>query len=465
LDSLTQKTTEDPTLWLPKALEGAVRWLVATLENKAGPGKVWIDTANRKEYTWDAPLRHLVIKGGRGSGKSHSVARILDNIGVNMPVRMLCTRETQKSIEESVYMLLTDVIAELGHSEHYDIKKTTIDGSNGSCFLFAGLRQQDIAKLKSTERIKLAWCEESHVLSEKSLDVLTPTIREENSVIIYTYNPELEDDPVHARFALDPQPDVCVVTMNYRDNPWFPEVLEKERQRTYRMDKSEGKVKYNWIWEGHCLPAVEGAIFTAEIARLKEQGRIRPLDYDPRGLVHVVMDLGYGVMAAILVQKFASTVQVIGYHELYHSTYHDLTMELEPLKYRWGKVFMPHDAAHRDPKYGQSHTEVMQGLGWTVEAIPQVGVENYIEAGRELFNNIYISDKPECDQLMRCLRRWRYQIADTSTGTTKITAPLKDEFSHGGEAFCYTGVVADQLINEDHVIADPYAGLRSGYAA
>ncbi len=445
------------TLKIPKKLERAVKWLVATLEDNCGPGK-----------EFEIPLRHLVIKGGRGSGKSHSVARIIVNVCNQLSIRALCTRETQKSIEESVYQLLIDVIEELGLSGSFQQLKTHINGVNGSAMLFAGLRQHDIAKLKSTERIKLAWCEEAHVLSEKSLDVLTPTIREEGSVIIYTYNPELEDDPVHARFALDPQDDVCVVTMNWRDNPWFPEVLEKERQRLFEKDKSEGKVKYNWVWEGQTLPAVEGAIFAAEIARLQEQGRVLPLDYDPRGKVHVVMDLGYGVMTAILVQKFASTVQIIGYRQLTHSTYHDLTMDLEKLPYRWGKVFMPHDASHRDPKYGKSHYEVMKELGWTTAEIPQIGIENYISAGRDMFANVYIaSDKDpsgeDCSVLMRCLRRWRYQVSDTNTGSIKTMPPMKDEFSHGGEAFCYTAVVADELINDMALPKAPFKGYQ-GYA-
>lgn len=444
------KTKDDDTLWLPAKLRKAVHWLIATIDGECGP--------DHPEFK--VPLRHLILKGGRGSGKSHSVARILSQIGVLRAVRILCTRETQKSIEESVMQLLDDVIHDLGYESHYNIKKTTIDGANGSQFLFAGLRQQDVAKLKSTERIMLCWCEEAHVLSEKSLDVLSPTIREENSVIIYTYNPELEDDPVHARFALDPQPDVCVVTMNHSDNKWFPKVLEKERLRSYELDKSEGKVKYNWIWEGHTLPAVEGAIFATECARLSEQRRIRPLDYDSSGKVHVIMDLGYGVMTAILAQKFASTVQVIGYLELYHSTYHDLTLELHKFKYQWGKVFMPHDASHRDPKYGKSHYEVMQELGWETAEIPQIGIENYISMGRDMFGNVYISDNDDCAVLIRCLRRWRYQVTDTNTGSTKTMQPMKDEFSHGGEAWCYTAVVADELINETLVISDPYAGFR-----
>jgi phage terminase large subunit len=429
-------------------------WLLATIDGECGPGE-----------RFEVPLRHLIIKGGRGSAKSHSVARMFVNIAKKYPIRLLCTRETQKSIEESVYQLLSDVISELGYEDFFLQKKTSIDGENGSSFLFAGLRQQDVAKLKSTERILLCWCEESHVLSEKSLDVLTPTIREKNSVIVYTYNPELEDDPVHARFALDPQPDVCVVDLNWRDNPWFPEVLNKERLRTLKTDKTEGKTKYNWIWEGQCLPAVEGAIFAAEVARMREAGRVRPLEYDRSGLVHVVMDLGYGVMSAILVQKFASTVQIIGYKEMYHSTYYDLTKELEKLDYRWGKVFMPHDASHKDPKYGKSHYQVMQELGWKTEDVPQIGVESYIKSGRTLFDNVYIADTEECGVLLRCLRRWKYQMTDNS-GSMKTLPPMKDEFSHGGEAFCYTAVVADKLVNETHQIADPYAALRTGsYAA
>jgi phage terminase large subunit len=465
LASQTLKTKDEDTLWLPGKLEHAVNWLIATIDGECGPGK-----------EFEVPLRHLILKGGRGSGKSHSVARILAQVGVLRSVRMLCTRETQKSIEESVMQLLDDVIHELEYESHYDIKKTTIDGANGSQFLFAGLRQQDVAKLKSTERIMLCWCEEAHVLSDKSLDVLSPTIREENSVIIYTYNPELEDDPVHARYALDPQDDVCVVTMNWSDNKWFPAVLEKERLRSYELDKTEGKTKYNWIWEGETLPAVEGAIFAAEVAKLQERGRYRPIDYDSSGRVHVVMDLGYGVMTAILVQKFASTIQIIGYRELYHSTYHDLTTNLEKLPYRWGKVFMPHDASHRDPKYGKSHFDVMEELGWKIHyespgvSIPQIGIENYVAAGRDMFQNTYIANNPDpsgetCEQLMRCLRRWRYQVVDTNTGSTKTMPPMKDQFGHGGEAFCYTAVVADMLVNETAPITNPYKGFQGGYAA
>ena len=434
-------------LSLPKKLERPIRWLLATIDGECGEGK-----------EFETPLRHLVIKGGRGSAKSHSVARALVNIATQRQIRILCTRETQKSIEESVYQLLVDVIAELGF-ECFDPQKTTILGP-GSQFLFAGLRSQDIAKLKSTERIMICWVEEAHVISKKSLEVLTPTIREENSVIVYTYNPELEDDPVHAEFALEPQPDVCVVDLNWRDNKWFPKVLEGERQRTYRNDRTKGKTKYHWIWEGHTLPAVEGAIFAHEVGEFQTQGRFMPLDYDAKGKVHVVMDLGYGVTTWALWQRFASTMQCIDYYEFYESKYSIMSsvVRKDHEHVRWGKVFMPHDASHKDPKTAESHRDVMRGLGWEVEDIPQIGIENYISEGRELFSNAYISNVERetstegvwyergGQRFLACLKRFRRNIPET---TGHPGQPLKDEFSHGGETWCYTAVIAEEMTNDE----------------
>jgi len=437
---------------LPPKLKRPVEWLIATIEGKCGPGK-----------KFEVPMRHLVLKGGRGSGKSHSVARILVNIIGNYGVRALCTRETQKSIEESVYQTLCDIITDLDFDEYFDKQKTTIYGPNGSQFIFAGLRTQDINKLKSTERIQLAWVEEAHAVSEKSLEVLGPTIREENSVIIYTYNPELEDDPVHARYALDPQPDVCVVELNWRDNPWFPEVLQGERERTFRLDKSPDKTRYNWIWEGKTLPAVEGAIFANEVGTFQGESRFRPIDHDTSGMVHGVMDLGWGVMTLALWQRFASTMQCIAYYEETNMTYADLTDMVKKAhpKFRWGKIFMPHDASHKDPKTGKSHKRVMEDLGWDVGDIDQIGVENYISMGRNLFETAYINSDMGGKRFMQCLKRFRRMVPET---TGHPGAPMKDEFSHGGETWCYSAVVAEQMVNSVNIPKDPYKGFESGYA-
>jgi len=447
---------------LPPKLEHAVHWLIATIGGECGLGQ-----------EFEIPLRHLVIKGGRGSAKSHSVARMLVNIGVNMPVRMLCTRETQKSIDESVYQLLSDVIEELDYDGFYDQKLKTIDGASGSQFLFAGLRTQDVAKLKSTERILIAWVEEAHVISSKSLQVLTPTIREENSVIVYTYNPELDDDPVNEEIAMEPSDDTCVVELNWRDNPWFPKVLEGERLRSFNKDKTPDKHIYNWIWEGKTLPAVHGAIFANEVARFRSEGRFLTLDHDAKGLVHIVMDLGYGVTTMALWQRFASTMQCFDYYEFYNCKYSQMSavVRRHHPDVRWGKVFMPHDSAHKDPKVAKSHKQVMRELGWNVADVPQIGVENYISEGRDMFDNAYLDcheHEPEVSdtqyarggkRLLQCLQRYRRQVPET---TGHPGAPMKDAFAHGGETWCYTAVVAEQMTNEDRVVANPYRGFETG---
>ena len=403
-------------------------------------------------------VRYVILYGGRGSAKSWSVARILLNVGRHLPIRVLCAREIQKSIEESVYQLLVDQISDMGLGAFYNCTKSSIVGQNGSLFIFAGLRQQDITKLKSMEGVDIVWVEEGQVVTDKSWEVLIPTIRKEASMIIVTFNPELDTDPTYVRFVEKTPPRSLVLKLNHSDNPFFPQVLEEERAYLEETDKSPGKVKYLNIWEGECMPAVEGAIFAAEVARLFEDGRVRPLNYDPKGKVHMIMDLGWGVMACILVQRFASTVQIIGYREYSGVTYETMTRDLETLPYRWGKVFMPHDASHRDPKYGKSHFEVMEGLGWTTAKIDQIGIENYVSAGREMFGNLYISDSEECARLIHCLRRWKRQIPTT---TDHPGAPMKDEFSHGSEAFCYVAVVADQIVNDISAPKDPYSAFRT----
>lgn len=418
--------------------------MIATIEGRTGPGT-----------DYPVPLRHLLIKGGRGSAKSYSVAQICAEIVDTYGVRCLCARETQKSIEESVYSLVRDMISQNQYTE-FEPLKTRIDHKNGGGFIFAGLRQQDVSKLKSAHNIGVCWVEEAHTISDHSLRVLAPTVRGDNSVIIYTYNPELEDDAVHAAYALKPGPDVCIVELNWRDNPWFPQVLEEEKWRDYRRDETPGKYVYNWIWEGQTLPAVEGAIFSNEVAKFQEEGRFLALDHDPKGKVYGVMDLGWGVMTLALWQRFASTMQCFAYYEVSHMTYADLTVKVrrDYPNVRWGKIFMPHDASHRDPKYGKSHLDVMRELEWEVELIPQVGVENYIEAGRTMFANAYLSDN--CTRLLHCLKRFRRQIPTT---TEHPGNPLKDEYSHGSETWCYSAVVAEEMVNEVQ-IEDPYVGLR-----
>jgi phage terminase large subunit len=140
------------------------------------------------------PSRYKVLHGGRGSGKSWGVARALLILAAQKPMRILCTREVQNSILESVHKLLSDQVETLGLSHFYEIQKTTIKGSNGSQFIFEGLRH-NINSIKSMEGVDVCWVEEAEKVTDDSWRILIPTIRAPGSEIWVTFNPHLGDRP------------------------------------------------------------------------------------------------------------------------------------------------------------------------------------------------------------------------------------------------------------------------------
>ena len=173
--------------------------------------------------------RYKIAFGGRGSAKSWTIARLLVLLAASKQIRVLCARETQKSIQESVHKLLKDQIDLLGLNAFFDVQESKILGKNGSDFAFVGIRQQNITNIKSFEAVDICWVEEAQVVTKKSWDMLTPTIRKPGSEIWVTFNPELDTDETYERFVLNPPEESIVIECNYTDNPWFPNELEKER--------------------------------------------------------------------------------------------------------------------------------------------------------------------------------------------------------------------------------------------
>ena len=175
------------------------------------------------------PARYKVLYGGRGSGKSWGVARALISIALQKPIRVLCAREFQNSISDSVHALLADQIKGMGLEGFFTIQNTAIYGANGSEFLFAGLKH-NITKIKSFEGVDICWVEEAQTTSKSSWDVLIPTVRKENSEIWITFNPELDTDETYKRFIVLPPSNAAVKKVNWSDNPWFPQVLRDEME-------------------------------------------------------------------------------------------------------------------------------------------------------------------------------------------------------------------------------------------
>lgn len=199
--------------------------------------------------------RHKIARGGRGSGKSWSIARILAVKGYAEPKRILCVREVQKSIKESSHRLLADTIQGMGLGGFYDVQQNAIKGPNGTEFAFAGLQDHTADSLKSYEGFDYCWIEEAHTVTERSAQILIPTIRKPGSELWWSYNPENEDDFVHVK-AESPDANTLVVDINWRDNKWFPAELEAERLALQALNPD----LYAHVWEGQCR-SVAGFMF------------------------------------------------------------------------------------------------------------------------------------------------------------------------------------------------------------
>ena len=206
------------------------------------------------------PHRIKCIWGGRGSGKSWSIARALIVKALEKKIRILCTREIQKSLRDSVHRLISDQIELLGLGAYFEITRDEIRCKrSGSQFLFAGLATSTVESIKSYESVNICWVEEGQTVSERSWEILTPTIRAPGSEIWISMNPELETDPTYIRYIRDAHllPDCVSIKVNYDDNAYFPAVLEQEM--IYMRDTDFDA--YCNIWLGECKSHGDAAVF------------------------------------------------------------------------------------------------------------------------------------------------------------------------------------------------------------
>lgn len=217
------------------------------------------------------PRRYKGIKGGRGSGKSHFAGEMLIEDHLRFPgLRSVCIREVQKDLKDSAKKLLEDKIKSMGVYDRFDILNNEIRCPGDGLIVFTGMTDHNDQSIKSLEGFGRAWIEEAQTISSGSLEMLTPTIRNEGSEIWATWNPRNASDPIDKFFANGAHDDdmICV-TANYNDNPFFPNVLEAERLR-FKRDNPE---RYAHVWLGAYEPMVSGAIWNREVlenTRFKE---------------------------------------------------------------------------------------------------------------------------------------------------------------------------------------------------
>ena len=385
--------------------------------------------------------RYKIVYGGRGSSKSWTVARVLLAIGRRKKIRVLCAREFQNSISDSVHALLADQIKSLGLENFYTVQNTSIFGTNGTEFLFAGLKH-NITKIKSFEGVDICWVEEAQTTSKSSWDTLIPTIRKPESEIWVTFNPELDTDETYKRFVVMPPSNAKVVKVNWSDNPWFPSVLRDEMEDLKARDMDA----YLNVWEGNTRQVLDGAVYATELRKAQEDNRIKEILLDKSIPVSTFWDLGWADMTSIwFVQTLpGGEVRVIDFYQDSQKTLDFYANLLQTKGYAYRDHWLPHDAEHKNMT-GRSTREILEGMGLPIRITPKLSIADGINAARMLMNRCYF-DINRCAEGLQALRHYRYAVdPDTKMFSEK---PLHDQFSHAADAWRYVAVGLDEKPNE-----------------
>ena len=379
------------------------------------------------------PSRYKTLYGGRGGAKSWGIARALLLQGTTKPLRVLCAREMQTSMAQSVHKLLKDQVAAMGLDGFYEVQQYIIKGINGTEFTFHGLKH-NVANIKSIEGVDICWVEEAQTVSKSSWDTLIPTIRKDGSEIWISFNPSLEADETYQRFVVKPPTGSVVQKINWSDNPWFPDVLRQEMEDLKARDHDA----YLNVWEGHCKQTLDGAIYAEEVRAATIADRFTKVPYDPSKPVHTYWDLGRADKTAIwFVQMVGFEFRVIDYYENQGKALGHYLKELQGRPYVYGDHWLPHDADNELLASEQTIAQQCRAFGFKVKITPKTSVVNGINAARTIFATCWF-DAEKCADGLQALRNYRYEVdPDTKQYSTN---PLHDWASHGADAFRYFAV-------------------------
>lgn len=376
--------------------------------------------------------RHKVCKGGRGSGKSESIGRYILIKGAEAPRKIVCGREFQTSIKESVYDMLADFVSTYGLDDFYQVLKTEIRGKNGTTFSFVGLHH-NINSIKSMYDVDIFWGEEAQTFSAHSLDLLLPTIRAKDSELLFSMNPDLEDDPAYQMLVVDPPPNTLVITANYTDNPYFPDnlraLMEKHKATDYQ--------KYLNIWEGQCKQAVEGAIYAQQLQKARDENRIGAFPYDDRYPVSAFLDIGWNDYTSIWFLQFVNHEPrlICTYQNQFQKTPHYVD-QLQKLNFRYDRIVLPHDAENEHANADRTWLQIFRQSfpNANVYAGKRQAVELRLEAAKNMFDLLRF-DKTGTADGRSALAHYHFAV---DPQTKKLTRePFHGPESNYADAFGY----------------------------
>lgn len=382
------------------------------------------------------PWRHYLYHGGRSSGKSTTVAIYLVTLATSKPTRILCCREVQRSIKESVHRLLKDCIEKYKLSG-WTVTDEVLRNKNGSEFIFKGLHGNE-QNVKSTEGVDICWVEEAQSVSMNSIDVLIPTIRKQGSFLIWTMNRLTENDPVWERIAKNPDERTYVRQVNSNE---IELLLSEETIAEREKMKKDNPELYEHVWLGQPLTANTGSVFGKQLALAREQGRIGKVAYDDSLGVYTAWDLGVGDSTAIWFFQ-VTTGGEIHFIDHYESAGEDLGHYISLVQnkpYQYNKHFLPHDAKARELQTGTTRVEFFNARGiYNVEVLRPtrftLGQDDISLVARPKFSKCWF-DEEKCQRGLECLRAYHYEYNDKNK-LLKDT-PCHDWASHSSSAFIY----------------------------
>jgi phage terminase large subunit len=403
-----------------------------------------VDVAEKAAFLFEpAPLK--TIYGGRASAKSWSAARALLATGIQRPLRVLCAREIQRSLRESVHQLLADQIRALNMGAYYQVMDNEIRSAlhQDAKFLYSGLQAHTAASIKSYESVDVCWIEEGQTVPKRSIDILLPTIRKPGSEIWVTLNPELATDPAYVAFVSNPPPGARVVEMNYTDNPWLSAESEAARAHAQlTMDPED----YSNIWLGKPRTSVTGAILGRQMAMLRKLGRIGRVAIKPHLAVNTFWDLGSSTGNATAIwlhQRFGAADHFVGYKSETGQGMRHFWDWLEAHRkrhgYRWGVHHLPHDGrANLQGAELINRVEVLEDLareaGQEIEVVTvrrPTDLSAAVDRLRERITDAYF-DTDECADGITALDHYRYEWIEALGAYSR--QPYHDEHSNGADA-------------------------------
>lgn len=364
------------------------------------------------------PARYKGAYGGRGSGKSHFFAQLLVAKAVSeRGLRAVCVREVQRTLAQSSKRLIEDKIRELGVSDLFRITEREIETPGKGVILFEGMQSHNADSIKSLEGASIAWVEEAQTLSQRSIDLLRPTIRAPGSELWFSWNPENATDPVDVLLRGEhPPPDAIVIPVNFDANPWFPDVLRQEMEYDRRRDPD----KFAHVWQGGYQQNSEARVF--------RNWRIEDFATDPAWVLRQGADWGFSVDPSVLVQCaiVGRTLYVI--HEAYR-----VGCEVDFLP----DLFRTVPDAERWPTIADSARpetiSYMQRHGFPRMLAAVKGARS-LEEGIEFLRSFDIIVHPRCRRTAAELQAYSYEI-DTLSGL--VLPRLKDKDNHVIDALRY----------------------------